>query len=415
MRKVKKILFIQHASAFGGSAMSLLYMLQGIRSMQNEDLELLIALAKWTPQLAEFYEKEGFSVVKNNWIETYEHTQGVHYNLLNPIGFLNEIKQLFTLSKAKKNTVRLLESVKPDIVHLNSVVLLGSALAVKGEGIPLVWHVREPSIKGIFGMRRSMIRHFLKKLANEIIFICKADMNSWGNPTNAKVVYNFVDFKRFSSEIAKPSEIDGIKIPVGDLNVLFLGGVSKIKGGIYLIRAINNLIKKYPEKKIYLLFPGGLYNKPNYFVYKLAQKILPLLGSGTYSQRIEKEISKSEKAENFIKLKFEKNVEQLIIASDVIVFPSIRPHFARPIIEAGAMGKPVIGSRLGGVEELIEDNANGFLVKPKSVKETAEKLDFLLNHKDERIKLGEKGYTIAFQKYQAKENIKAIFEVYYTL
>ena len=63
-------------------------------------------------------------------------------------------------------------------------------------------------------------------------------------------------------------------------------------------------------------------------------------------------------------LPFRPDPERLNAAADLVVFPSTLPHFARPVIEAGAMAVPVVASRLGGVEELVEDGMTGILVPP---------------------------------------------------
>lgn len=415
MSQHKKILFIQHASQFGGSAMSLMYTLQGIKDFTCDNYEVVVALAKWTKPLADFYQQEGFEVVKPQRIETYEHTQSVHYNLLNPIDLFNELKQQIRIRNAINNTEALIDRVKPDIVHLNSVVLLGSALAVKNKKKYLVWHVREPSVKGLFGVRRLLIRQLLKRLADKVIFICKADQISWGNPNNGIVIYNFVDFKKFNINLENPTEIHGINLPKGDLIVLFLGALGRVKGGLILVKAINTLMKKYPWKSIYLLFPGGIYTPPTYLLYRIASTLLPIIGLGTYSQNITKEIKNSSHPENFKKFPFVKEVSKLFAATDILVFPSIRPHFARPILEAGAMGKPVIGSNLGGVIELIEDSKNGFLVKPKSVHSLVEKLSYFLENKQEIKRMGMNNHNLALDKFQSIHNITQIVSVYDSL
>ncbi|GEM_PF-1736614 len=411
----KKILFIQHAAGFGGSAMSLLYTLQEINKVAGEQYSLVIALAKWNKSLSDLYEQAGFEVVKPSIIDTYEHTQAVSYNLLNPLGIIKEIKQLFNINKSITNTEKLIQNVKPDLIHLNSVVLVGSAYAAKKQNIPLVWHVRENPVKGLFKIRYNFLKRILEKLADKVIFICNADKEGWGNPKNGLLVYNFVDFEKFQAKASRPNEIDGVEIPQGDLNVLFLGGVAQIKGGLYLIQAINALMLKYPDKNIFMLFPGGIYTQPKYLLYAIAKRILPLIGQGTYSQKIEKEIENSIKKRNFIKFPFVKDVAKLLAASDVLVFPSVRPHFARPIIEAGAMMKPVIGSELDGVKELIKTNQNGFLVKPKSTSDIMKYLEILLLHSKKGKDMGKCGYEIAQEKFQAKNNILKIIETYNAL
>lgn len=395
--------------------MSLLFTMQEIEKQAGDRYKLIVALPKWNEQLADFYRNAGFEVFKSDWIDTYEHTKLVSYKLWNPFHITRELIQLFRLNRAKSNTKKLIDQIKPDIIHLNSVVLLGSALAAKEKKIPLVWHVREPSTKGFLGVRRAFIKKYLHSIPDKVVFICNADKRSWGSPDKGTVIYNFVDFDKFDRDIQKPTNIFNIEISRGDLNILFLGAVGRVKGGLYLVKAVNRLLNKYPDKDIYLLFPGGIYETPNYFFYRLAKKFLPLIGQGTYSQKIEEEISNSPRPRSFVKFPFVKNVPPLFAASDVLVFPSIRPHFARPIIEAGAMGTPVIGSRLPGVEELIENGETGFFVQPESVDDLTEKLEFFLLNKDAVKEMGRNGYKRAVKKFRAKYNVTALIEIYNSL
>ncbi len=408
---MKKVLFIQHATAFGGSAMSLLYTLQGIQKMEGERWRLVIALAKYSDTLALFYISHGFEVVNANWIDTYEHTQLVSYSVLNPGGLFKELRQRLNIRKARRNTRALIEKVKPDIVHLNSVVLLGAAMEINTMGIPLVWHVREPSVKGLFGRRRRKIIKALKTLPNRTIFICKADKKSWGDPENGTVVYNFIDFDKFNTTMkAKPEW--GIDDSGSTFNVLFLGGMNKVKGTIVMMQAFAKLRELNPDEKFKLIFAGGKYDLPDYFIYKLATNILPRLGWGTYSQLVEKEIAMLGLEPDLIRLPFEKDVARLFSVSNVLVFPSIRPHFARPVIEAGAMSLPVIGSLLGGVEELIEEGENGYLCTIGDHTTIARQLFKLFQYPEIRLQMGAKGYNKALANYSQDVNIYQIIKIY---
>jgi glycosyltransferase involved in cell wall biosynthesis len=238
---------------------------------------MVVALAKYTDTLATFYDSHGFEVIKADWIDTYEHTQAVSYSVLNPFGLLYELRQQFNISKARRHTRALVEKIQPDIVHLNSVVLLGSAMEVSAMGVPLVWHVREPSVKGLFGKRTRKIIKALRTLPDRTIFICKADKKSWGDPENGTVVYNFIDFEKFYKTMkAKPEW--GIDDSGNTFYVLFLGGMNKVKGTIVMMRAFAKFRALNPGKKIKLIFAAGKYNRPDYFIYKLATGILPRLG-----------------------------------------------------------------------------------------------------------------------------------------
>ena len=405
---MKKILFIQHASAFGGSAMSLLYTLQGLRQAEGDKLNLVVALAKWTPDLDRFYRTHGFEVVRNDWIDTYEHTQLVSYNLLNPLNIIKECKQILSLQKARKRTKELVNQVKPDIVHLNSVVLLGSALALSEMGHTFVWHVREPSARGTFGIRRKVIKLALANLPGMSIFICHADKHSWGDPQNGKVIYNFIDLNKFKRLKRQPLNISNVNIPSDSFNILFLGGVNRVKGTIILVRALAIVVKQNPAIKIRMLFAGGKYDNPNYLLIRIARFILPILCSGTYSQLVTGAIRKEKLESVVISLPYITNIEKVFNVSDVLVFPSTRPHFARPVIEAGAMKLPVIGSNLEGVSELIENGVNGFKVIPGDPSDLASKLNLLLNNKLLRQEMGIEGHRLAKERFNQQSNVEEI-------
>ena len=400
--KNKKILFIQHAANFGGSVMSLLYTLNGLRE-QNPNNNYIILLTKYNPEIIKFYKSYNFDVIFYKPLYSYEHTQALYYNLLNPISIFNEIFQIIKLFKNNKRIRNIIKIYEPDIVHLNSVVLFPLALIIKKFNIPLIWHIRESPYIGLIGVRFRIIKYYILKLPNSAIFICNSDFVSWGSPSNGIVVYNFVDFSKFNKEF---------KIESKEFKILFLGGYSKIKGGIILIKAINEIYNKYPNIEFKVLLPGFIVDKPKSYFYKFFYYLLPIIGSGTNMQLINREILKSSKPNSFVKLKYEFEVQNLFAQSSILVFPSIRPHFARPIIEAGAMGIPVIGSNLNGVKELIVENETGLLFNSGSFKELSEKILILFNSRQNFTTMGNSSYKCALEKYDQHKNIRQILNLY---
>ena len=66
--------------------------------------------------------------------------------------------------------------------------------------------------------------------------------------------------------------------------------------------------------------------------------------------------------------------------ADVVVAPSLKPEpFGRVIIEAQAMGRPVIAFNHGGASESIKNNITGLLVEPKNEKELGNAIEKLIN------------------------------------
>lgn len=92
-------------------------------------------------------------------------------------------------------------------------------------------------------------------------------------------------------------------------------------------------------------------------------------------------------------------LKPLYQACDVFVLPSLEEGFGAAMLEAMASGKPLIGSRIGGITLQIRDGWNGFLVEPGNEKELAEKMQYLLDHPEERQRMGENSRRLAEQEF----------------
>jgi len=88
-----------------------------------------------------------------------------------------------------------------------------------------------------------------------------------------------------------------------------------------------------------------------------------------------------------------------------LVLPSITEGLPRVIMEAMALGKPVVASRVGGIPDLIQDGQNGFLFEVGNSKELAEKLRILLNNKTLAVEMGKKGQELIQSKFSNEKYI----------
>ncbi|OGF61549.1 MAG: hypothetical protein A2Y62_01860 [Candidatus Fischerbacteria bacterium RBG_13_37_8] len=107
------------------------------------------------------------------------------------------------------------------------------------------------------------------------------------------------------------------------------------------------------------------------------------------------------------------NVHDYLLACDVVVQPSIWPDpFARTIIEAMALGKPVIGSRIGGVTEAIEDGVTGILFSPGDYYALSSALNLLLKNKELREKMGKKAIMRTRKLFSIEQYIEGVDKIY---
>ncbi|HWL09958.1 MAG TPA: glycosyltransferase [Planctomicrobium sp.] len=78
--------------------------------------------------------------------------------------------------------------------------------------------------------------------------------------------------------------------------------------------------------------------------------------------------------------------------ADLVVVPTIAQEgLSRTAVEGMACGKPVLGSRIGGMPEVMTDGLTGLLAEPGDVADWGQKLNWFLDHPEERLEMGRQG------------------------
>lgn len=103
----------------------------------------------------------------------------------------------------------------------------------------------------------------------------------------------------------------------------------------------------------------------------------------------------------------------LFAASDVICqFSRWEEVFGYVNAEAMACRKPLIGTRVGGIPEIIQDGITGFLVERRDVKAMAARILELLRAPDLRRRMGDAGREVCREKFNLKKNVAQLLEIY---
>jgi len=176
-----------------------------------------------------------------------------------------------------------------------------------------------------------------------------------------KVINVGVDTKLF-----RPMGSKGWYLKSGELKILTVARLHKYKGINYLIKAMNTVHEEISGAKLYILGKGP---------------------EGRNLRNLAKNLALEDVVE-FIQTPVPNyQMPELYAECDVYIQPSIIEPFGIAILEAMACGKPVIGTKVGGMIDTIVDGETGFLVNPKDSKGLAERI-VMLNDEKLRKKLG---------------------------
>lgn len=391
----------------GGSAVSLLYTLQGL---DRSRYRLIVALIHPCRELTQHFEDQGIETIDWPGIQTFQHTALEWTALHRPLTWLSAVKTVIGWFESERRTLALVESLGPDLVHLNSAVLTPSAHALYRKRIPFVWHVREGAALGHFGLRHGFMQRAMLRWPSELIFLSEAERFEWVNNARGRVITNFVDFTRFNRSSDGTEIRNQFGIPQDTQLVLYLGGISAVKGIFPLLEALA--LTKEQEPRLLCLMPGSEHRESGRLASKLSRALLPAIGIGTHAQKVDQTIKRLGLENTCVRIGFIADVERFLAACDLLVFPATTNHFARPILEAGAMGKPVVASRFPIIEELVRDGETGLLVPPGRAASLADAMLALLRNPGRSIEMGARAHDVARVRYDAKINIHEIMKVY---
>lgn len=296
---------------------------------------------------------------------------------------------------------KLYKKEKPNVVHhvgLKTILWGGLAAkltkvngvvnAVSGLGVMFSEGELSLTARGILSVLR--FSHNRKKI--RVIF---------QNHDDEALLLNYRVTKPENVVFIKGSGVDLNKfayVPVPDtspIKVMFTGRMVKEKGVVDLIEAAEKLRKEY-EGKVEFLLCGKLSDNPK--AMKLEE--LESLCDGKYIQW----------------LGHRDDIKELLGQCHIVAFPSYyREGVPKSLIEATAIGRPIITCNSIGCKDTVEDGVNGFLIPIKDSNSLAEKLKVLIDDSELRIRMGENSRKIAEQDFSLDVVIQKHLESYNSL
>jgi glycosyltransferase involved in cell wall biosynthesis len=189
-----------------------------------------------------------------------------------------------------------------------------------------------------------------------------------------------------------------LAFPTDEKTILFMGGINRIKGTMPLLQAMALLSDIEGLSLIIAGYCTDYDISGLSAIQRIHLKIRRSLGID-YHKQVSDFITRHRLKDRVRFVGMTDNVVSLYAAADLVVFPSVTPHQARPVLEAGAMGKPVVVSSFENLKEFVEDDLTGLTVPPDDPSTLAKAIRHILEEPSLAARLGAENYRMACKKH----------------
>lgn len=315
------------------------------------------------------------------------------------ISLLNDLKSLIAL-------IRLFRQERPDIVHANTpkASLLGMIAAM----ICCIPH-RLYTVTGLrFETSTGMMRLILKTM-ERITCICATKVIPEGDGVKNVLIrekitrkpmtkihngnINGVDLEWYDRTEDVMHQIMQIRGGITEFRFIFVGRIVKDKGICELIDAFARLCDTRNDVKLILVgcFEDNLDPLPE------ATKMI---------------ISNNNQID-FVG--YQSDVRPYLASSDVLVLPSYREGFPNVLLQAGAMGLPVIVTDVNGSDEVIEQGINGIIIPKYDTEAAYNAMTAMVDNREYTAQMANVTRKMVADKFDQRDVWAAISEMYKSL
>ncbi len=204
-------------------------------------------------------------------------------------------------------------------------------------------------------------------------------------PGYYNIIPNGIDLEHFSPDVAP---ID--RFCDGKINILFVGRLEKRKGFDHLLNAYQQVKKEVPNSRLIVVGPGTRLRKK-------------------YEKRV-----RHNHLEDVVFVGYTpyEELPRYYKTADVFCSPATgRESFGIVLLEAMAVGKPIVATNIEGYASVITHGKEGLLAPPKDDKELARALISLMTDESLRQQMAAKGMITA-QEYNWEKIARRVFDYY---
>lgn len=339
----------------------------------------------------------------NSWVKLSEESKTVENGVT-----IYRVQPLSKVGYAAilRGLIRILEKEQPDIVHAHNLhPHLFQAIYSKSHlkfkivvqlHYPLATGIDHLSAKLFFPMVMKLMVHNQRKV--DAFIVHSSLEEKWLMQNGIKETrisklrfpcFSYTSKEYTLSQLSIDRKSDYLPSNLPPFDILSIGRITKRKGIHVLLQALSQL----KDLDISTLIVGH------------ADKV--------YLQSLQNLSTKlGLKNVYFLPPVSEQTKFRLIDACKIFVVPSILDYTPVTVIEAQAMGKPVISTHTGAIFELVRGNETGILVEPQNVEALAEAIRRLILNKEKRLAMGDKAYSWIIENFSMDGVVDRLEEIY---
>lgn len=312
---------------------------------------------------------------------------------------------------------RWIKKIKPDIIHIHHNYVFPNTILLSCKGkVPVVQTVHDfrllcPIGTGVQKVKGEICNHngfgmscYFEgciSLKNFVLYYLPKKINKF---LLKKIVTSFITPSMFMKNAIENYGLEAIYIPFGidytrysitthdvqQNRILFIGDLYCSKGVDILLKAFGKVLAVIPDASLEIVGDGNEKERLENECQELGLKNVTFYGKVLHNETLE-----------------------FYYRSNVVVLPSIvLENSPLSVYEAMACARPVIGSRIGGIPELIVDEKTGFLFTPGKDEELSEKILLLLRDKELAKKMGLAGRKMVETQFTSQKLINEYLKIF---
>jgi glycosyltransferase involved in cell wall biosynthesis len=301
---------------------------------------------------------------------------------------------LFGFVALVERNMSLIRARKIEIVHLNNSIVRSHdwKLAALLTRTPCVTHERGintfyPWVAKFLGRRQKAVISMSKSIA-DYMALGGVDMH------NVLVLYDGVDPKALRLTRTPEAVRQELQIGPHDPVVGIVGNVRHWKGQEVVIRALPALVKTHPTLVCLIVGKAGVADR-------------------AYEETLHGLVREFGIEKNVRFLGYQKHPADSVNIMDVVIHASVQPEpFGMVVLEAMALAKPVVGSRAGGVPEMVVEGVTGYPFPPGNSDELAARVGELLADPVRARAMGQAGHARVVSDFNVATYVRDVETLY---